>query len=126
MGGGGTSSAVASETRLVSTKPPLTPPDDQQEFFGFEPGIPFQLGSFERYAKDFKDQYFRNMDDDDTSPEQCNASHNGEEQKWEPSIDMIEGEYWRIVEQATDQIEVRLSAMQRHHTDRFLGFDAGF
>ncbi|CAK9273364.1 unnamed protein product [Sphagnum jensenii] len=110
MGGGGTSSAVASETRLVSTKPPLTPPDDQQEFFGFEPGIPFQLGSFERYAKDFKDQYFRNMDDDDTSPEQSNASHNGEEQKWEPSIDMIEGEYWRIVEQATDQIEVLYGA----------------
>ncbi|CAM6048844.1 unnamed protein product [Sphagnum compactum] len=110
MGGGGTSSAVASETRLVSTKPPLTPPDDQQEFFGFEPGIPFQLGSFERYAKDFKDQYFRNTEDDDTSPEQCNASHNGEEQKWEPSIDMIEGEYWRIVEQATDQIEVLYGA----------------
>lgn len=72
-------------------------PEEQQEFFGFEPGDPFPLGAFEKYANDFKEQYFR-------KPQEQQSTTS--EKKWEPTIEMIEGEYWRIVEQATDQIEV--------------------
>lgn len=72
------------------------PAHEQPEFFGFWPGEPFLLGAFEKYAQDFKDQYFRISE----------RQTNGSEQKWEPSVENIEGEYWRIVEQATEQIEV--------------------
>ena len=74
--------------------PPLT---DQPEYFGFWPGEPFPMNAFEKYADDFKDQYFRISERRRTSSEH----------KWEPTVDMIEGEYWRIVEQATEQIEVQ-------------------
>lgn len=70
--------------------------NDQPEYFGFWPGEPFPLGAFEKYADDFKDQYFRISE----------RQRAGSEQRWEPTVEMIEGEYWRIVEQATDQIEV--------------------
>jgi histone demethylase JARID1 len=29
-----------------------------------------------------------------------------ETQKWEPSVEDIEGEYWRIVEKPTDEVKV--------------------
>lgn len=72
------------------------PANDQPEYFGFWPGEPFLLRAFEKYAEDFKDQYFRISERRRTDPEN----------KWEPTIENIEGEYWRIVEQATEQIEV--------------------
>lgn len=75
---------------------PSQPVNVQPEYFGFWPGEPFPLGDFEKYANDFKNQYFR-------IPERQRA---GSEHKWEPTVEQIEGEYWRIVEQATDQIEV--------------------
>ncbi|KAL6838598.1 hypothetical protein ACP4OV_031555 [Aristida adscensionis] len=61
-----------------------------QERFGFEPGPEFTLQKFQKYADDFSDQYFRN----DT----CGDSP--------PSVEDIEGEYWRIVERPTEEIEV--------------------
>ncbi|KAG0615380.1 hypothetical protein M758_5G036600 [Ceratodon purpureus] len=79
---------------------PSPPLNDQPEYFGFWPGDPFPLGAFENYANDFKDQYFRISE----------RQRTGSEQEWEPTVEMIEGEYWRIVEQATDQIEVLYGA----------------
>lgn len=71
------------------------------ERFGFEPGPEFSLETFQRYADDFKVKYFRNE----------NISHlsdnttilNGTS---EPSLETIEGEYWRMVENPTEEIEV--------------------
>lgn len=82
------------ESAAFTTSPPA---NDQPEYFGFWPGEPFLLGAFEKYAKDFKDQYFRISD---------RQERTGSEHKWEPTVENIEGEYWRIVEQATEQIEV--------------------
>ncbi|XP_039116834.1 lysine-specific demethylase JMJ703-like isoform X3 [Dioscorea cayenensis subsp. rotundata] len=66
------------------------------ERFGFEAGPCFTLESFQRYADDFKEQYFRTEDEDiDLGSRQ-----------WEPSVANIEGEYWRIVESPTEEIEV--------------------
>lgn len=75
------------------------------ERFGFEPGPEFTLETFKRYADDFKVKYFRNE----------NASHssahatilNGTS---EPSVEKIEGEYWRMVESPTEEIEVLYGA----------------
>ncbi|KAL9235163.1 hypothetical protein vseg_009950 [Gypsophila vaccaria] len=65
--------------------------------FGFEPGPEFSLNEFERYADDFKAQYFKNEDED------------GNEQR-KPSVEAIEGEYWRVVEKPTEEIEVLYGA----------------
>ncbi|XP_024398635.1 putative lysine-specific demethylase JMJ16 isoform X2 [Physcomitrium patens] len=78
-----------------TTSPPI---NDQPEYFGFWPGDPFPLRAFENYANDFKSQYFRIPERQSSEPD------------WEPTVNMIEGEYWRIVEQATEQIEVLYGA----------------
>ncbi|XP_051121315.1 putative lysine-specific demethylase JMJ16 [Andrographis paniculata] len=63
--------------------------------FGFEPGPDFTLEMFQKYADDFKNQYFRKNDSDEV---------------WKPSIEEIEGEYWRMVEKPTEEIEVLYGA----------------
>jgi len=74
----------------------------EAERFGFEPGPLFTLDTFQKYADDFKAQYFRKNEntinkggDMTTFQKTC-----------EPTLDNIEGEYWRIVEKATEEIEV--------------------
>ncbi|XP_008802145.2 lysine-specific demethylase JMJ18 [Phoenix dactylifera] len=70
------------------------------ERFGFEPGPDYTLESFQKYADDFKEHYFciRDMDVDIRSAQ------------LEPSVENIEGEYWRIVEKPTEEIEVLYGA----------------
>lgn len=63
--------------------------------FGFETGPEFTLKSFQKYADEFKDQYF-----------QTDADVNMTCGRLEPSVRNIEGEYWRIVERPTEEIEV--------------------
>ncbi|CAH9147452.1 unnamed protein product [Cuscuta epithymum] len=63
------------------------------EWFGFEPGPEFTLDLFQKYADDFKAQYFR--------------KHEG---LCEPSVENIEGEYWRMVEKPTEEVEVLYGA----------------
>ncbi|KAM3338737.1 lysine-specific demethylase JMJ18 [Capsicum galapagoense] len=65
----------------------------EAERFGFEPGPEFTLDAFQKYADDFKAQYFRQNEG------QC-----------EPSWENIEGEYWRMVEKPTEEIEVLYGA----------------
>ncbi|KAL5232150.1 hypothetical protein ABZP36_030926 [Zizania latifolia] len=60
------------------------------ERFGFEPGPEFTLQTFQKYADDFSEQYFRK----------------GASMDSVPSVEEIEGEYWRIVEKPTEEIEV--------------------
>ncbi|XP_075101540.1 putative lysine-specific demethylase JMJ16 [Nicotiana tabacum] len=64
-----------------------------EERFGFEPGPEFSLDAFQKYADDFKAQYFRQNEG------QC-----------EPSLENIEGEFWRMVEKPTEEIEVLYGA----------------
>ncbi|WZZ78978.1 hypothetical protein YC2023_099550 [Brassica napus] len=63
---------------------------EAEEKFGFNSGSDFTLEEFERYALYFKDAYFKKKDS--------------------PSVEGIEGEYWRIVEQPTDEVEVYYGA----------------
>ncbi|KAL2942708.1 putative lysine-specific demethylase JMJ16 [Bienertia sinuspersici] len=73
--------------------------------FGFEPGPEFTLDEFQRYADAFKAQYFRNDDFIDSGSERVNSTDN-----WEPSVENVEGEYWRVVEKPTEEIEVLYGA----------------
>lgn len=70
-----------------------SPGMNQEEKFGFISGSYFTLEEFEKYARYFKDSYFESKD-------------NVGDAKWAPSVEEIEGEYWRIVEQPTDEVEV--------------------
>lgn len=69
---------------------------EADEKFGFHSGSDCTLEEFQRYADEFKEMYFRR----DSKPRV------DEYRKWEPSWEDIEGEYWRIVEQPTDEVEV--------------------
>ncbi|XP_047316083.1 putative lysine-specific demethylase JMJ16 isoform X2 [Impatiens glandulifera] len=74
----------------------------EEPIFGFEPGPEFTLDTFQKYADDFKAQYFRLTD--------SNAVQVGDiakvQEQYEPSVGDIEGEYWRIVEKPTEEIKV--------------------
>ncbi|XP_059665739.1 putative lysine-specific demethylase JMJ16 isoform X2 [Cornus florida] len=78
----------------------------EAERFGFEPGPEFTLDAFNKYADDFKVQYFRKNEN--------NADLRGNitmiQEHLEPSVENIEGEYWRIVEKPTEEIEVLYGA----------------
>lgn len=75
---------------------------NEAEWFGFEPGPEFTLDAFQRYANDFKAQYFRN----DHSSSEMGGNDTTVEEQWQPSVETIEGEYWRMVEKPTEEIEV--------------------
>ncbi|KAG4167000.1 hypothetical protein ERO13_A13G167600v2 [Gossypium hirsutum] len=76
------------------------------EGFGFEVGLEFTLDKFQTYADNFKTQYFR-LKENDVNMEGKMAIL---QDQHEPSIQNIEGEYWRIVEKATEEIEVLYGA----------------
>ncbi|KDP23713.1 hypothetical protein JCGZ_23546 [Jatropha curcas] len=78
----------------------------EAEGFGFAPGPEFTLNTFQKYADDFKNQYFR-KNDNIINKEGSVAVL---DENWEPTVDNIEGEYWRIVEKATEEIEVLYGA----------------
>lgn len=63
----------------------------------FESGPEFTLKSFKKYADDFKVQYFREND---------TGIATGQNQS-EPLIARVESEYWRIVENPSEEIEVK-------------------
>lgn len=76
---------------------PIVPEDG----FGFEPGPRFTLEEFQNYADDFKKQYFRkNVSTTDA------GGNSVVQDNWDPSVEIIEGEYWRMVEKPTEEIEV--------------------
>ncbi|KAF5746960.1 Transcription factor jumonji family protein / zinc finger family protein isoform 1 [Tripterygium wilfordii] len=78
----------------------------EDERFGFEPGPEFTLETFQKYADDFKARYFSN----DANATNARGNMNTSPESWEPSVETIEGEYWRIVEKATEEIEVLYGA----------------
>ncbi|KAL7109075.1 hypothetical protein ACP275_06G152700 [Erythranthe tilingii] len=69
----------------------------EAEEFGFESGPEFSFDAFQKYDDDFKVQYFR-------------KNYSSNKSMAEPSVEEIEGEYWRMVEQPTEEIEVLYGA----------------
>lgn len=78
---------------------------ESEDKFGFQSGSDFTLEEFERYAEEFKESYFRVKDRTQES-----FAEIGHDKRWLPSVNDIEGEYWRIVEQPTDEVEVYYGA----------------
>ncbi|XP_019428262.1 PREDICTED: putative lysine-specific demethylase JMJ16 [Lupinus angustifolius] len=78
----------------------------EAESFGFEPGPEFTLETFQRYSDDFKTKYFRKYE----NVEHCGANTTISNGTSEPSVENIEGEYWRMVESPTEEIEVLYGA----------------
>lgn len=79
---------------------------DTDEKFGFHSGSDFTLEAFQQYADDFKEQYFGLKD----SSENLSCSNEEPNKRWKPSVEDIEGEYWRVVEKPTEEIEVLYGA----------------
>lgn len=75
-------------------------PDEAE--FGFEPGQDFTLDEFQKYDYDFKAQYFKRYKKSSSSGDNTITL----EKQQQPTLEEIEGEYWRIVEKPTDEIEV--------------------
>nr|DAD36799.1 TPA_asm: hypothetical protein HUJ06_007440 [Nelumbo nucifera] len=78
----------------------------EPERFGFEPGPEFTLEAFQKYADDFKMQYFHNNDESTD----VGGNQTVLQKKLEPSVQDIESEYWRMVEKPTEEIEVLYGA----------------
>lgn len=75
---------------------------DKAEQFGFEPGPDFTLDEFQKYDDDFKAQYFWKNNNSSS----LGGSRITHDEEWHPTIQDIEGEYWRMVEKPTEEIEV--------------------
>ncbi|XP_024004728.1 probable lysine-specific demethylase JMJ14 isoform X2 [Eutrema salsugineum] len=75
---------------------------DAEGKFGFQTGPEFTLEEFQKHDEFFKESYFQVEDQP--------GSRASEKKKFKPKVKDIEGEYWRIVEQATDEVEVYYGA----------------
>ncbi|XP_028775150.1 putative lysine-specific demethylase JMJ16 [Neltuma alba] len=60
-----------------------------------KPGPTFNLSTFKKFADGFKANYFN-----------CDNNDVGSDEKWEPTVENIEGEYGRIIQNPTHEIEV--------------------
>ncbi|XP_047326516.1 putative lysine-specific demethylase JMJ16 isoform X2 [Impatiens glandulifera] len=95
--GGSSADDGSCETELI----------DEAPIFGFESGPEFTIGTFQKYADDFKGQYFRKNNSDVDQP---GGDHFKVKEQYGPSVSDIEGEYWRILEKPTEEIEVLYGA----------------
>ncbi|KAJ7969241.1 lysine-specific demethylase JMJ18-like [Quillaja saponaria] len=97
-------SKMGATRRLPKTVSESTVASDTDEKFGFQSGSDFTLQDFQRYANYFKESYFGIKDINVINSEsECHK-------RCEPSVEDIEGEYWRVVEQPTDEVEVYYGA----------------
>ncbi|KAG6395847.1 hypothetical protein SASPL_141976 [Salvia splendens] len=78
---------------------------ESEEKFGFKSGSDFTLDEFERYADEFKESHFRVKE-----RAQESSAEIGQDKRCSPTVNDIEGEYWRIIEQPTDEVEVYYGA----------------
>ncbi|KAF3450178.1 hypothetical protein FNV43_RR06258 [Rhamnella rubrinervis] len=79
---------------------------ESDEKFGFHSGSDFTLADFQIYADHFKECYFGMKD----IKEGSNLTGVEQNKRWKLSVEDIEGEYWRIIEQPTDEVEVSYGA----------------
>ncbi|KAK6940656.1 JmjN domain [Dillenia turbinata] len=75
---------------------------NENKLFKHEIGPTFSLSAFKKYAKEFQSLYFHDKDVL-ASPMVYNPAF---KKQGVPSVENIEGEYWRIVENPTEEIEV--------------------
>jgi len=80
---------------------------DEESIFGFDSGSEFTLEAFQKYANDFKEQYFGIHE---MKTDLAGMVSGESKSKWEPSVETVEGEYWRVVEKPTEEIEVLYGA----------------
>ncbi|KAK9223476.1 hypothetical protein WN944_011920 [Citrus x changshan-huyou] len=78
---------------------------ETDEKFGFQSGPDLTLEGFQKYAQNFKECYF-GMNDSKEDVKSDGFEH----KRLEPSVVDIEGEYWRIIERPTDEVEVYYGA----------------
>ncbi|KAK2983960.1 hypothetical protein RJ640_009683, partial [Escallonia rubra] len=76
--------------------------NDNDEKFGFQSGSDFTFEDFQKFASNFKVHYFGLKD----ASEDAILDGTEQRKRCEPSIEDIEAEYWRIIEQPTDEVEV--------------------
>ncbi|KAI4343122.1 hypothetical protein MLD38_027660 [Melastoma candidum] len=81
-------------------------PSEDNEKFGFQTGPDFTLAEFQKHAANFKRRYFGIKDTSAGDSADLSAANGS----WKPSVEDIEGEFWRIVEQPTDEVEVYYGA----------------
>ncbi|XP_038894155.1 lysine-specific demethylase JMJ18-like isoform X1 [Benincasa hispida] len=98
-------SKTGSSARCMNLGVEANVTSESDEKFGFNSGLDFTLKDFQAYADYFKERYFgiKKAQEDlnfDIEPTK----------RWEPSVEDIEGEYWRIVEKSTDEVEVYYGA----------------
>ncbi|XP_061343442.1 putative lysine-specific demethylase JMJ16 [Gastrolobium bilobum] len=74
------------------------------EDYESEPGPKFSLKTFKKHADEFKIQYFNYKEKNKIMDSDINLAIH--QQQWEPSVENIEGEYGRIVQNPTEEIEV--------------------
>lgn len=79
---------------------------ETDEKFGFHSGPDFTLGDFQRHANYFKESYFGMKG----AKADLNSGKDEQKRGCDLSVEDIEGEYWRIVEQPTDEVEVLYGA----------------
>ncbi|KAK3140368.1 hypothetical protein QOZ80_5AG0399940 [Eleusine coracana subsp. coracana] len=79
---------------------------DSEEKFGFQSGSDFTLDEFKKYADEFKQEYFGMKRSDEISLFEIKKR----KKLWAPSVEEIEGEYWRIVVCPTEEVEVDYGA----------------
>lgn len=92
--------------RRRNSKTKTSNPSDTEDKFGFQSGSDFSLQEFEKFASYFKDCYFGINNREEQNVVSCTER----DEKKAPSIEEIEGEYWRIIEQPTDEVEVYYGA----------------
>ncbi|KAL5053579.1 hypothetical protein RYX36_034261, partial [Vicia faba] len=78
---------------------------ESDDTFGFQSGPDFTLKEFQQYGNSFKDCYFGLINAKDGR-----GGDNIHHERRDPSVEEIEGEYWRIIEQPTDEVEVYYGA----------------
>ncbi|KAL8508259.1 hypothetical protein ACS0TY_018735 [Phlomoides rotata] len=79
--------------------------ESSEDKFGFQSGSDFTLEEFQKFDQEFKESYFGLKDKSQDSLVEI-----GQDKRSLPSIEEIEGEYWRIIEQPTDEVEVYYGA----------------
>ncbi|KAL1326216.1 hypothetical protein HN51_036257 [Arachis hypogaea] len=92
--------------RLANSSSGANNASEPDEKFGFQSGSDFTFKDFQLYANYFKECYFRLKD----PGEEEKFSNDSYQRRWQPSVEEIEGEYWRIIEQPTDEVEVYYGA----------------
>ncbi|XP_008459113.1 lysine-specific demethylase JMJ18-like isoform X2 [Cucumis melo] len=98
-------SKAATSARSTNLGVEATVTFESDEKFGFNSGSDFTLKDFQAYADHFRECYFGIK----KAREDINSNIESSK-RWEPSVEDIEGEYWRIVEKSNDEVEVYYGA----------------